>query len=443
MPPQTPSHAWADSARSRPIPKPVEIAAPGGSNVVVEGGQIRWDKWSFHGRFDHRLGTILSLIRYDDGGTVRDIAYQLSASEMFVPYMDSAATWSFRTYMDICEYGFGVLASRLRPGEDCPETAHFLDMTLADPKGTPVGLTGVVCIFERPTGDPLWRHDESPARSFEARVNTELVVRMAPTIGNYDYLVDYVFSRAGDIEVRVGAYGIIEPKGVAADSLATPSAAADTAYGTLVAPRLVAVNHDHYLAFRLDLDIDGTENRLVEDRLVPRRTSADGPRRSLWQVENHPLATEGPMTSACGGTGNTGQGSGRKNALGYPTAYQILPGHAATSILAPDDPAQVRAAFTAYTLWATPFAPDEDSRPAPTQPEHGTGRARQMGRAKRPGRSQDLVLWYVLGLHHVPRAEDWPAMPGLWHGFRLRPFNFFDRNPALDVPPATATEMPK
>lgn len=56
-------------------------------------------------------------------------------------------------------------------------------------------------------------------------------------------------------------------------------------------------------------------------------------------------------------------------------------------------------------------------------------------KAERSIDGHDLVLWAVLGFRHVPRAEDWPAMPALWHGFRLRPFNFFDKSPALDVPP--------
>jgi len=36
----------------------------------------------------------------------------------------------------------------------------------------------------------------------------------------------------------------------------------------------------------------------------------------------------------------------------------------------------------------------------------------------------------------VPRPEDWPVMPVEYTGFSLVPFGFFDRNPALDVPPA-------
>jgi primary-amine oxidase len=438
-PPETPSHAWADSGRARAIPRPIDIAAPQGSNISVEGGQVHWDNWSFHVRLDPRLGSVLSLIRYDDHGTLRDIAYQLSASEMFVPYMDPAPTWSFRGYMDIGEYGFGLLTTPLRPGQDCPDNASFLDVTIADTRGEPLALTGVVCLFERPTGDPLWRHDEAINSTFEMRTNTELVVRMAPVVGNYDYLVDYVFDRAGDIDVKLGAYGIDETKGVASSTLSDPTAAADTAYGTLIANRLLAVNHDHYMAFRIDMDVDGTDNRLIEDRFMPRRISADGPRRSLWQIESRLMAEEGPITTPLNSAQFRVESAARKNAQGYPTGYQIMPGHTDSSILAPDDPIQVRAGFAAYTLWSSAYAPDERfaAGPYPNENPQADGLPKWVA-AKRPIDGRDLVLWYTIGFRHVPRAEDWPAMPGLWHGFRLRPFNFFDRSPALDVPPVDA-----
>jgi primary-amine oxidase len=48
------------------------------------------------------------------------------------------------------------------------------------------------------------------------------------------------------------------------------------------------------------------------------------------------------------------------------------------------------------------------------------------------------VLWYTFGHHHVPRPEDWPVMPVATIGFSLKPVGFFDRNPALDVPPPAA-----
>ena len=439
LPPDTPSHAWKDSGQARPVARPVEIASPQGSNIAITGGEVRWDNWSFHVRLDPRSGAVLSLIRYDDHGTMREIAYQLSASEMFVPYMDPAPTWSFRGYMDIGEYGFGVLATRLRPGEDCPAGASFLDVTIADTKGAPVGLQGVVCIFERPSGDPLWRHDEAVNQTYEARGNTELVVRMAPVVGNYDYLVDYVFDRAGDIDVRLGAYGIDETKGVASSTLSDPTAAADTAYGTLIGKRLVAVNHDHYMAFRIDMDVDGTANRFVEDRIVPKRISESGPRRSLWQVESRTMAVEGPVTTPINAAQFRVESTTRKNAQGYPTGYQLMPGHTDSSILAPDDPTQIRAGFSAYAMWSSAYAPHElfAAGAYPNENPDVDGLPKWVA-AKRSIEGNDLVLWYTIGFRHLPRAEDWPAMPGLWHGFRLRPFNFFDRSPALDVPPAQA-----
>jgi primary-amine oxidase len=46
----------------------------------------------------------------------------------------------------------------------------------------------------------------------------------------------------------------------------------------------------------------------------------------------------------------------------------------------------------------------------------------------------DIVAWFTMGMHHVVRAEDWPTMPVAWSWVDLRPFDFFDRNPALDLP---------
>ena len=47
----------------------------------------------------------------------------------------------------------------------------------------------------------------------------------------------------------------------------------------------------------------------------------------------------------------------------------------------------------------------------------------------------DIVSWYTVGFHHIPRSEDWPVMPSHWVGFTLAPFNFFDHNPSLNVSP--------
>jgi len=54
----------------------------------------------------------------------------------------------------------------------------------------------------------------------------------------------------------------------------------------------------------------------------------------------------------------------------------------------------------------------------------------------RPIENTDVVLWYVFGIHHITRPEDWPVMPCDSVSFWLKPFGFFDRNPALDVPPS-------
>jgi primary-amine oxidase len=52
-----------------------------------------------------------------------------------------------------------------------------------------------------------------------------------------------------------------------------------------------------------------------------------------------------------------------------------------------------------------------------------------------PLESTDVVLWYVFGLHHITRPEEWPIMPVDTISFWLKPVGFFDQNPSIDVAP--------
>jgi hypothetical protein len=52
----------------------------------------------------------------------------------------------------------------------------------------------------------------------------------------------------------------------------------------------------------------------------------------------------------------------------------------------------------------------------------------------RPIKDADIVVWHSFGVTHIPRIEDFPVMPVEMAGFLLKPFNFFDANPGLDIP---------
>ena len=98
-----------------------------------------------------------------------------------------------------------------------------------------------------------------------------------------------------------------------------------------------------------------------------------------------------------------------------------------------------RAGFAQKHLWVTPYAPDENF-PAgdyPNQHRGGDGLP-AWTRADRPIENTDVVVWYTMNAHHVARPEDWPVMPVSTINFTLKPHGFFDRSPALDVPPPAA-----
>jgi primary-amine oxidase len=430
------------SERPRAGTTSIAISQPMGASFRIERGEVSWQNWHFRFRLDQRVGPVLNLVRFDDGGRLRPVMYEGSLSELYVPYMDPSNGWNNRVFIDAGEFyaGPGFLKP-LRPGLDCPSTASYFDGLSAGERGAPRLTSQLACLFERTGGDPAWRHFENNA--VYGRPGRELVLRSAAAIGNYDYLMDWRFHQDGTIEVAVGATGVIETKSTtqknAADHAADHAGAdAPADYGQFVADNTVGVNHDHFFSFRLDMDVDGPANSFMADRMVQKLLPNDSMRKSIWVVEHSVAAREKDAIMDI----HLERPSmwlfinpNVKGPLGYPTGYEIMAGATAKSLLLPDDPPQKLGAFSEHQFWVTPYDPAQRYA-AGTYPtsSKGTDGLAVWTQANRPIENTDLVGWYTLGFHHMPRVEDWPVMPTMWHSFQIRPFNFFAANPALDLP---------
>ncbi|MGU0057435.1 copper amine oxidase [Enterobacter hormaechei] len=87
------------------------------------------------------------------------------------------------------------------------------------------------------------------------------MVRWVSTVGNYDYIFDWVFHENGTIGIDAGATGIEAVKGVQTKTMHDVTAKDDTRYGTLIDHNIVGTTHQHIYNFRLDMDVDGIDEQ--------------------------------------------------------------------------------------------------------------------------------------------------------------------------------------
>jgi len=418
--------------------KPGFISQPEGPSFEIKDGEVAWQNWRFRFRVDPRNGVIVNQVRINDGGRLRSVLYEGMVSELFVPYMDAARNWSTRVFIDAGEFYPGGILQSLREGLDCPSNAVYFDGLSTNEKGAPVLHPGQACLFERFAGDLAWRHGDDTGAVWGRPART-LVLRSAAVIGNYDYLFDWRFEQDGSIQVAAGATGIIETKAVAAESVGGGHGRDSVeSYGQLVAKNTLGVNHDHFFSYRLDLDVDGQDNSFMVHRLVQKKLPAGGPRKTIWVAEPFTASNERDAMMDIHLEKPTMWlfvNPNVKGPLGHPTGYEIMPGATAASLLDPDDGAQKAGAFSAHQLWVTPYRANEvyagGVYPIASK---GTDGLAAWTKENRKIENTDIVAWYTLGFHHVPREEDWPVMPVMWHEFVIRPFDFFGQNPALDLP---------
>jgi primary-amine oxidase len=425
----------------RPNTTPISISQPLGPAYKITNGEISWQNWLFRVRIDQRIGTVLNMVRFVDKGRPRSILYEASVSELFVPYMDPSNGWNNRVFIDAGEFYTMGFLQPLRAGLDCPANATWFDGLSASEHGAPKFSSNLACLFERDLESPAWRHFENG--EIYGRPTRQLILRSSATIGNYDYILDWRFEPDGNIEVAVGATGVIETKPTTQEKAADRMDHAAPEYGQFVGPHTMGINHDHYFSFRLDFDIDGPGNSFMIDRMVTRRLENDPMRKSIWVAEpaiaKHEkeaildIQLDKPSMWMF-------MNPSEKGALNYPTGYEVMPGATAKSLLSPDDPPQKLGAFSEHQFWVTPY--NESERYAsgvyPTSSKGDDGLA-VWTKADRDIANTDIVGWYTLGFHHITRSEDWPVMPTMWHSFYLRPFHFFQSNPVLDLPKSLST----
>ncbi|NJN87353.1 MAG: primary-amine oxidase [Leptolyngbyaceae cyanobacterium SL_7_1] len=423
--------------RLRPAPKALRIQQPDGASFQVEGNEIHWQNWSFRYLMHPREGLTLYQVTYKDGDTVRPVLYRASLSEMVVPYADPDPTWAFRNAFDVGEYNFGVLANSLELGKEVPENGVLLDAVFADSAGEPYAMPGVVGLYERDNGI-LWKHYEYNTERNDVRRSRELVMTITAAIGNYDYGINWVFHQDGTLELQADLTGIVLAQGSAAEIQAE---AAPT--GRLLAKNILGVNHQHFFNFRLDMDVDGVANSVMEMNVNALPLGQDNPYGNTFVMENTLLRTEAEAVrdlSMAHSREWMVASSTQTNAVGAPTGYMLMP--MGNTNFFPVEGANVRqrSGFATHHFWATQYAGNElyagGDYPNQSNPNQGlpTWVADDQSLA-----NEDVVVWYTLGVTHVPRPEDWPVMPVHRTGFKLMPVGFFARNPALDLPDLTAS----
>lgn len=428
--PQTPGPYRENQTGANIKLKDLAIVQSQGPSFSVEGWKVSWERWTLRVGFCQREGLIIHDVKFKDQEKERKIAHRLSIAELVIPYGDPSQGAYRKNAFDTGEFGLGNYTNSLTLGCDCLGEIVYLDAAVTTPDGSIKEIPNAICMHEEDNGI-LWKHVDADGHT-EVRRGRRFVVSSIVTVNNYEYGYFWYFYQDGSIEFEAKLTGIVL---TVADVIGKnhPSA-------TELEPGLWAPYHQHILCARLDLDIDGEKNSVLEVESFAHPQGEKNPyggayetKETLFSKEKDSQRVIDPFSGRYWKVVNQQV----KNHMDHPVGYKLIPGHTTFPLALPESTIGKKAGFMYKHLWVTKNN-DSEKYPAGDYPFQHPGGAGlpEWTKANRNIENEDVVLWYVFGTNHIPRTEDWPVMPVERTGFHLKPSGFFARSPGIDVAPS-------
>lgn len=436
-----PLKPWAPKPANEYVPeyqtlrtdlKALNVVQPEGASFSVKeqgtSSVIEWQKWHIRVGFNSREGMVLYDVRYDN----RTLFYRLALSDMNIPYADPRHPYHKKSAFDLGDAGAGIMANNLKLGCDCLGSIYYLSAVLSSDKGTPLDMPNVICIHEQDAGIG-WKHTNYRTGRAAVVRNRELVFQSIITVANYEYIMAFMFNQAGEMDYEVRATGILSTQPI--------DEGVEVPFGTVVHPGVLAVYHQHIFSLRVDPFLDGSAaNRLVYDEALPMPRSEFNPHGTGYYVQEHLVEKSAglDLDFSKNRIFKIQNATNRNPINGKPVAYKIMAPPFQPLLSDKDSFNFKRAEFADHNIYVTAYRDGElyAGGKYTNQSRGGMG-VRSWAARQDNVVDTDIVLFVQFGINHVPRIEDFPVMPCEILKVMFKPVNFFNKNPALDVPPST------
>ncbi|XP_069490277.1 amine oxidase [copper-containing] 3-like isoform X1 [Ambystoma mexicanum] len=401
---------------------------PNGARYSVGNNQVLFQSWSLDFGLSVNTGMRLFNIKFKG----ERVAYELSVQEAISMYGSNAPGGMMTRYMD-GSFGIGRLTFEMVKGVDCPSSATCVDSDYFYDNEKPAKHRNAICIFEHNPALPMRRHYSNYYSDYYGGLpSTVLVLRAIATLGNYDYVFDFLFYQNGAIEARVHATGYITSSFYFADGLN---------YGNRLGEYTLGTIHTHFINYKVDLDVAGTENHVVAHDMEFEAVKAPWSKehtihrpkltRKVLETENQAsfkLDAKMPRYIQFA--------SKKTNKWGHERSYRLQMVSFAGDYLPEDSTLAGAMSWAKYKLAITQRKEEEpQSGCIYNQNDPWTPSVKFDDFINDENIvDKDLVAWPTIGFLHIPHAEDIPntVTTGNGVGFLLRPYNYFKEDPSVD-----------